>query len=170
MYFRCYRYLGKLLNLFNFIGIINYLWHVDDIYLVTQTPDRMLRHWGRMQMYITYMGMFWGKTLWLDVCVMFGVGSWASDPQRGCGVLLDPGVGWERTCMRSTGQGFPLWIKQHWNGPYELSSPPIHHTTHANIFMVSESYWRSPTATARRGSNCSAALSSLVAEPLHCPP
>ena len=132
MYFRCYRYLGKLLNLFNFIGIINYLWHVGDIYLVTQTPDRMLMHWGRMQMYITYMGMFWGKTLWLDVCVMFGVGSWASDPQRGCRVLLDPGVEWERTCMRSTGQGFPLWIKQHWNGPYELSSTPIHHTSTAN--------------------------------------
>ena len=40
--------------------------------------------------------------------------------------------GVRKTCMRSTGQGFPLWIKQHWNGPYELSSPPIHHTTHAN--------------------------------------
>ena len=96
VYFRCYRYLGKLLYLFNFIGIINYLWHMDDIYLVTRSPDRMLKHWGRMQMYITYMGMFWGKTLWLDVCVMFGVGSWASDPQRGCRALLDPGVEWVR--------------------------------------------------------------------------
>ena len=75
VYFRCYRYSGRLLNLFNFIGIINYLWHVDDIYLVSRTPDQMLMHWSRMQMYITYMGMFWGKTLWLDVCVFCGVGS-----------------------------------------------------------------------------------------------
>ena len=75
VYFRCYRYLGRLLNLFNFIGIINYLWHMDDRHLVTRTPDRMLMHWRRMQMYITYMGMFWGKTLWLDVCVFCGVGS-----------------------------------------------------------------------------------------------
>ena len=63
VYFRCYRYLGRLLNLFNFITIIDHLWHMSDRYLVTRTPDRMLRHWGRMQMYITYMGMFWGKTL-----------------------------------------------------------------------------------------------------------
>ena len=48
-------------------------------------------------------------------------------------------IGWAKTCMRSTGQGFPLWSKEHWNGPYELSSPPTHHTTHANIFMVWES-------------------------------
>ena len=48
---------------------------MDDIYLVSRTPDRMLMHWSRMQMYITYMGMFWGKTLWLDVCVFCGVGS-----------------------------------------------------------------------------------------------
>ena len=112
-----------------------------------------------MQMYITYMGMFWGKTLWLVVCVLCGLGSWASDPQRGCGASSGSWSGMSKSCMRSTGQGFPWWIKQHWNGPYELSSPPIHHTTHANIFMVLESYWRSPTATAKRGSNCSAALS-----------
>ena len=96
VYFRCYRYLGKLLNLFNFISIINHLWHMGDRYLVTRTPDRMLRHWRRMQMYITYMGMFWGKTLWLVVCVLCGLGSWASDPQRGCGGLLDPGVNEQR--------------------------------------------------------------------------
>ena len=137
VYFRCYRYLGRLLNLFNFISIINHLWHMGDRYLVTRTPDRMLRHWRRMQMYITYMGMFWGKTLWLVVCVACGLGSWALDPQRGCRALLDPGVEWERTCMRSTGQGFPLWIKQHWNGPYELSSPPIHHTSTANKSVLS---------------------------------
>ena len=132
VYFRCYRYLGRLLNLFNFIGIINYLWHVDDIYLVSRTPDRMLMHWSRMQMYITYMGMFWGKTLWLDGCVLCGVGScepWIPSGDAGSSGSWSE---WEKTCMRSTGQGFPLWIKQHWNGPYELSSPPIHHTTHAN--------------------------------------
>ena len=141
VYFRCYRYLGKLLYLFNFIGIINYLWHMNDIYLVTQTPDRMLKHWGRMQMYITYMGMFWGKTLWLDVCVMFGVGSWASDPQQGCRALLDPGVEWERTCMRSTGQGFPLWIKNIETDPtsyhhlqYTIHLPPILLTIHQHCF------------------------------------
>ena len=132
VYFRCYRYLGRLLNLFNFIIIINHLWHMGDRYLVTRTPDRMLRHWRRMQMYITYMGMFWGKTLWLVVCVLCGLGSWASDPQRGCWASSGSWSGMSKSCMRSTGQGFPWWIKQHWNGPYELSSPPIHHTTHAN--------------------------------------
>ena len=167
VYFRCYRYLGKLLNLFNFISIINHLWHMGDRYLVTRTPDRMLRHWRRMQMYITYMGMFWGKTLWLVVCVLCGLGSCEPWIPSGDAGSSGSWIGWAKTCMRSTGQGFPLWSKEHWNGPYELSSPPTHHTTHANIFMVSESYWRSPTATAKRGSNCSAAL---VAETLHCPP
>ena len=159
MYFRCCRYLRKLLNLFNFIGIINYLWHVDDIYLVTRTPDRMLRHWRRMQMYITYMGMFWGKTLWLVVCVLCGLGSWASDPQRGCGASSGSWSGMREDLYEIDWPGKQWWIKQHWNGPYELSSPSIHHTSTANIFMVSESYWRLPTAKAKWGSNCSAALS-----------
>ena len=96
VYFRCYRYLGGLLNLFNFISIINHLWHMGDRYLVTRTPDRMLRHWGCVQMDTTYMGMFWGKTLWF--------------------------------------QGIPFWIKQHWNGPYEFSSPLIHRNIHINTY------------------------------------
>ena len=132
VYFRCYRYLRKLLNLFNFISMINYLWHIDGIYLVTRTPDRMLRHWGRMQMYTTYMGMFWGKTLWLVVCVLCGLGSWASDPQRGCGASTGSWSGMSKSWMWTAGQGFPWWIKEHWNGPYELSSPLIHLTSTAN--------------------------------------
>ena len=88
VYFRCYRYLGRLLNLFNFTGMINHLWHMGDRYLVTRTPDRMLRHWRRMQMYITYMGMFWGKTLWLVIvcCV-----AWVREPRIPSG---DAGVFW----------------------------------------------------------------------------
>ena len=109
VYFRCYRYLGRLLNLFNFISIINHLWHMGDRYLVTRTPDRMLMHWRRMQMYITYMGMFWGKTLWLVVCVLCGLGSWASDPQRGCGGLLDGGV--NGSVHVTPSQGNPRWNK-----------------------------------------------------------
>ena len=136
VYFRCYRYLGRLLNLFNFITIIDHLWHMSDRYLVTRTPDRMLRHWGRMQMYITYMGMFWGKTLWLVVCVLCGLGSWALDPQRGCGALLDPGVEWASHECEQLARDSHYGLKHIWNGPYELSSPSIHHTTHANIFMV----------------------------------
>ena len=132
VYFRCYRYLGRLLNLFNFITIIDHLWHMSDRYLVTRTPDRMLRHWGRMQMYITYMGMFWGKTLWLVVCVLCGLGSWALDPQRGCGALLDPGVEWASNECEQLARDSHYGLKHIWNGPYELSSPSIHHTTHAN--------------------------------------
>ena len=108
VHFRCYRYLGRLLNLFNFIGIINYLWHMDDIYLVTRTPDRMLRHWRRMQMYITYMGMFWGKTLWLVVCVLCGLGSWASDPQRGCGASSGSWSGMRRDLYEIDWPGIPI--------------------------------------------------------------
>ena len=105
---------------------------MGDRYLVTRTPDRMLTHWGRVQMDTTYMGMFWGKTLWLVVCVVCGVGSWALNPQRGCGASYGSWSGVSKTCMWSTGQGIPLWIKQHWNGPYEFSSPLIHHNIHAN--------------------------------------
>ena len=137
VYFRCYRYLGRLLNLFNFISIINHLWHMGDRYLVTRTPDRMLRNWGRVQMDTTCMGMFWGKTLWLDVCVVCGVGSWALDLQRGCGAMLDPGVEWVRPVCDQLARESPLWIKQHWNGPYELSSPLIHHTS----TPIYSSYW-----------------------------
>ena len=102
---------------------------MGDRYLVTRTPDRMLRNWGRVQMDTTCMGMFWGKTLWLDVCVVCGVGSWALDPQRGCGAMLDPGVEWARPVCDQLARESPFWIKQHWNGPYELSSPLIHHTS-----------------------------------------
>ena len=136
VYFRCYRYLGRLLNLFNFIGIINYLWHMDDRHLVTRTPDRMLMHWRRMQMYITYMGMFWGKTLWLVVCVLCGLGFVSLGSPAGMRGSSGSWSGMSKSWMWTAGQGFPWWIKEHWNGPYDLSSSPTHHTTHANTDMV----------------------------------
>ena len=136
MYFRCYRYLGRLLNLFNFISIMDQLWHMGDRYLVTRTPGRMLRHWGRVQMDTTYMGMFWGKTLWLVVCVVCGVGSWALDPQRRCEVLLDPGVEWARLVCDQLARESHYGLNHIWNGPIEFSSPLIQHNIHANIFDV----------------------------------
>ena len=126
MYFRGYRYLGRLLNLFNFISIINHLWHMGDRYLVTRTPDRMLRHWGHVQMDITYMGMFWGKTLWLVVCVLCGVGSWALDPQRGCGALLDPGVEWAR----------PVWDQLARDSHYGLNNIETDPTTYHHLWYT----------------------------------
>ena len=48
MYFRSYRYLEKLLNLFNFIGIINYLWHMDDRHLVTTSTPILLPEYHKI--------------------------------------------------------------------------------------------------------------------------
>ena len=41
VYFGCYRNLGKLFNLFNFIYMIDYWCHMGGKYLVTMIPDRM---------------------------------------------------------------------------------------------------------------------------------
>ena len=38
-------------------------------YFVTVIQDHMLMHWGSMLMCATYMGMFWGITLRLVLCV-----------------------------------------------------------------------------------------------------
>ena len=124
VYFRCYRYLGRLLNLFNFIGIINYLWHVDDIYLVSRTPDRMLMHWSRMQMYITYMGMFWGKTLWLDVCVFCGVGS--GEPRIPSG---DAGVFW----ILEWNERGPVWDRLARDSHYGLNNIETDPTSYRHL-------------------------------------
>ena len=129
--FRCI--LGRLLNLFNFISIMDQLWHMGDRHLVTRTPDRMLRHWGRVQMDTTYMGMFWSKTLWLVVSVVCGVGSWALDPQRGCEALLDPGVEWARPVCDQLARESPYGLNNIETDPtsshhlwYTTTSTPIY--------------------------------------------
>ena len=168
VYFRCYRYLGRLLNLFNFIGIINYLWHVDDIYLVSRTPDRMLMHWSRMQMYITYMGMFWGKTLWLDVCVFCGVGSgepWIPSGDAGSSGSWSE---WAKTCMRSTGQGFPWWIKTTLKRTLRviiIFNTPYNPRQYIYGVRILKEDRRPP-----QPSEDPNAQLHLVAETLHCPP
>ena len=122
VYFRSYRYLGKLLNLFNFISVMDHLWHMGDRYLVTRTPDRMLRHLGRVQMDTTYMGMFWGKALWLVVSVVCGVGSWALDPQRGFEAVLDPGVEWARPVCDQLARESHYGLNH-----IEMDPPSFHH-------------------------------------------
>ena len=105
------------------------------------------------------MGMFWGKTLWLVVSVVCGVGSWALDPQRGCGLLLDPGVEWARPVCDQLVRKSPLGLNN-----IETDAMSSHHlwhtTTSTPIYLWCQNpKGRSPTATAKRGSNCSAALS-----------
>ena len=107
---------------------------MGDRYLVTRTPDRMLRHWGRMQMYITYMGMFWGKTLWLVVCVLCGLGSWVSGPQRGCGGLLDPGLDEQRPVWDRLARDSHYGVKNIETDP--TSYRHLQHTIHPPPILI----------------------------------
>ena len=50
----------------------------------------------------------------------------------GMRALLDPGVNERRPVWDRLARDSHDGLKQHWNGPYELSSSSIHHTTHAN--------------------------------------
>ena len=167
VYFRCYRYLGRLLNSFNFISIINHLWNLGDRYLVTRTPDRMLRHWGRVQMDTTYMGMFWGKTLWLVVCVMCGVGSWALDPQQGCGVILDPGVEWARPVCDQLARESPYELNNIETDP--TSYQHLWYTIHPPQYIYGVRILREDCRPPQPSEDPNAQL-HLVAETLHCPP
>ena len=103
---------------------------MGDRYLVTRTPDCVLRHWGRVQMDTTYMGMFWGKTLWLVVSVVCGVGSWALDPQRGCKVILDPGVEWTRPVCDQLAREFHCGLNH-----IETDLPSSHHIWYTTTSM-----------------------------------
>ena len=96
--------------------MINHVCHMGGRYLETMIPGRMEMYWGSVLICATYMGMFWGITLWLAVCVRSV--AWvqaALDPQWGAKTFWIRELN-EELCMWSTGQGLPTL----WSGHKEL--------------------------------------------------